>query len=601
MTRERARQKLLVETGGHAPRQAGRKDRKAVEPDSTSAEPQSGTAQLLGMQHALGNRAVMRLVAAKAGRAGGLVPQVQRWEGGEHAKLGDTTGQTIDLGDGVVLTWGQVISIAGDEIGSLQELEEAVKTPAGKAKIRAALENAGTPGAAARTLPAPTPDQKKEQESGYYQLLLDNANHFQSSGMALDEYRKHHSMALDRALRAGLANPTASTTDINRAYLAEAFGQHFLTDMFSAGHIRTPRTEIMEYYTKTFAPKVIDNFIANARKRLEDGLYAQAAAQSRGARWFEGRAREKIRAKLDKMINEGLDKLQGGKAELTDLFGKGLAGVISGAIHDAEGARGTMVSSVNNPTPWKAMGDSRLDNPENAINKQQAELAVKAGLSDVQKAYAIGQKEGALRKSVPDPSRLPEKVFFKFNSDALIGNSTSELEQAAAYLIYNPGTHLEMVGHTDPIGTDADNEGLGMRRAEAITRFLLGQQVPPAQLTTTSRGEQMLATTNPKQYNLNRRVEFLWTSRPVMMTPLGGTPSSEQIAFQRALEALQAEVGPPYANVENFLPQAVTGMNPDLPDWHWDSMSPSLEADINAWVASRFTPPLRPQVPAPDN
>jgi outer membrane protein OmpA-like peptidoglycan-associated protein len=558
--------------------------------------------QVLRMQNAFGNRAVQRMVARQRGAvpSGRTGPRVQRWEGQEHAKLGDATGMQIELGDGILLTWGQVIAVAGDEIGSLEELEEAVKTPAGKARIRAALESAGVPGSAAATLPAPTADQKKEQESHYYTLLLDNTTHFQSGGAALDEWRKHHSMALDRALRAGIQNPAASSTEINKAYLAEAFGQHFLTDMFSAGHIRTPRSEIADFYVNTFAPKVIDNLINNLRRRLEDGIYAQVSAQSRRARWFEGTARERIRAALDEIINENMGKLKGGKAELTGLFGKGLAGVISGAIHDAEGARGTMVNSVAQPTPWKAMGDSRLDSPENAINKQQAELAVKAGLADVQRAYEIGQDEGALKQTVPAPERLPDRIYFTFNSDAVASSANDVLEKAVAYLIYNPDTHLELVGHTDPIGTDDFNDGLGMRRAEAITRFLFDRKVPPLQVGTSTRGKKQLATTNPKQYKLNRRVEFMWTSRPVLATPLGGTPDAGQIAFGRASQALAAELGPPYRNVENFLPQEATGLNPALPDWHWDTMSPDLEKDINSWVGSRFTKDLQSKLLSSD-
>lgn len=72
---------------------------------------------------------------------GGGARLIARFVGSEHAELGDTTNATIDLGDGVELTWGQVVAIAGDEYGTVEELEAATRTPEGKAKLRAALED----------------------------------------------------------------------------------------------------------------------------------------------------------------------------------------------------------------------------------------------------------------------------------------------------------------------------------------------------------------------------------------------------------------------------------------------------------------------------
>lgn len=50
----------------------------------------------------------------------GSSPEIlQRWGSGEHMELGDITGETIDIGGGVELTFGQVVALAGDEFGSL--------------------------------------------------------------------------------------------------------------------------------------------------------------------------------------------------------------------------------------------------------------------------------------------------------------------------------------------------------------------------------------------------------------------------------------------------------------------------------------------------
>src|SRR4051794_6612868 len=134
---------------------------------------------VLSLQQQVGNKGVVSLLSQRRARA------VQRFEGPEHRAIGSVTGMQIDLGNGVVLDWGQVVAIAGDEVGTEDELREWVETDTGKAKIRAALENADVPGGGADLLPAPTDDQKKEQKTRYYLLALDNPSHFPQGGEAL--------------------------------------------------------------------------------------------------------------------------------------------------------------------------------------------------------------------------------------------------------------------------------------------------------------------------------------------------------------------------------------------------------------------------------
>jgi outer membrane protein OmpA-like peptidoglycan-associated protein len=530
----------------------------------------------------------------------GAARPLQRFTGPEHATIGNATGVQIDLGDGVVLDWGQVVAIAGDEVGTEDELRAWVGTTVGKQKILAALNNAEVPGDAVRMLPAPTPEQKEEQETRYHLLLLDNVSHFAAGGSALNTWREHHVRALTTALRLGLANPVSTTTELNNAYITEAFGQHYLSDMFSGGHIRTPRGEIAEWYVDTFAPKVIDSMILNLRQRLEDGIYRQVSAQSNMAWFFEGTAREKIRATLDDMIAKNIAKLKGGRQELTEYLGKAMAGIISGAIHDVEGRRGVMVASQAHPDPWKAMGDSRLEEND-TVNKEMAQAAVVAGLDDVNRAFAIGQREGVFKELIPPPTTLPSRIFFKFNSEAVPGSAVASLDGAAAYLAYNPDSHLELVGLTDPIGTDDYNDALGMRRAEAIGARILAHGVASSQVELSSLGERQPATLDPRQYARNRRVEFIWTDRLASATPTGGTQDDAAIAFQRAQQAVLDEIGPPFTAVERFIPAEIPGANPDLPDWRWgkmsywrwDTMSPGLKVDIKDWVSRRFTKKLQ--------
>ena len=213
-------------------------------------------------------------------------------------------------------------------------------------------------------------------------------------------------------------------------------------------------------------------------------------------------------------------KLKGGKEELTAYFGKVVAGIISGSMHDAEGSRGVVVSSAAHPEPWTALGDGGLDDPKGKldaatrmVNKEQAQAAVMASLAQVDKAYEIGQRETVLKEALPEPDALPSKVYFPFASADVVPDGQRAIEQAAAFLHFNRDTRVDLTGHTDPVGTDEDNEALGQRRADTVLKAITELSVPASQVGAHSMGEKALVSANPRRYNLDRRVEFGWANQ----------------------------------------------------------------------------------------
>jgi len=73
----------------------------------------------------------------------------------------------------------------------------------------------------------------------YLALLLTNWDHFGSR--AVTAYSAGHKTALQQAL---IAHQTQKQDDLDLAYAMNAFADHYLSDLFSAGHIRTPRKEL---------------------------------------------------------------------------------------------------------------------------------------------------------------------------------------------------------------------------------------------------------------------------------------------------------------------------------------------------------------------
>ena len=85
----------------------------------------------------------------------------------------------------------------------------------------------------------------------YLDLAVVNMDHFGRD--AQKAYMAVHSYALTEALKlhgTDLTSP-AGQKALKRAYAINAFGDHFLTDLFAAGHVRTPRRPLYEISTTT--------------------------------------------------------------------------------------------------------------------------------------------------------------------------------------------------------------------------------------------------------------------------------------------------------------------------------------------------------------
>ncbi|HXH11246.1 MAG TPA: OmpA family protein [Alphaproteobacteria bacterium] len=117
---------------------------------------------------------------------------------------------------------------------------------------------------------------------------------------------------------------------------------------------------------------------------------------------------------------------------------------------------------------------------------------------------------------VAPPERRVERivlqpVHFEFDKSSLTPLGRRVLDEAAEKLIENPNLSVEIEGHTDSIGTELYNLGLGKRRAEAVKGYLvLRHRIDPARMTTLSYGEARPIADNRTEEGraLNRRVEF---------------------------------------------------------------------------------------------
>jgi OOP family OmpA-OmpF porin len=106
-------------------------------------------------------------------------------------------------------------------------------------------------------------------------------------------------------------------------------------------------------------------------------------------------------------------------------------------------------------------------------------------------------------------------VYFDFDKSTLKPEAIAVLNQAAALLDKHERVVVEVAGHTDSVGTEAYNQALSMRRADAVRDYLVSKGVKASRLTAKGYGESQPVASNDTDAGRaeNRRVELIVLDR----------------------------------------------------------------------------------------
>ena len=101
-------------------------------------------------------------------------------------------------------------------------------------------------------------------------------------------------------------------------------------------------------------------------------------------------------------------------------------------------------------------------------------------------------------------------AFFDFDKATLKPEGKAKLDELTTQL---GGINLEViiaVGHTDSVGTDAYNQKLSVRRADAVKSYLVSKGVESNRVYTEGKGEKQPVASNATAEGRakNRRVEI---------------------------------------------------------------------------------------------
>lgn len=102
-------------------------------------------------------------------------------------------------------------------------------------------------------------------------------------------------------------------------------------------------------------------------------------------------------------------------------------------------------------------------------------------------------------------------ILFDFNSASLQANARPSLGDLASSMNKNNNTELEIIGHTDSVGSDSYNQTLSENRAKSVYNYLVAQGVDRARMATSGMGETKPVASNDTEAGRaqNRRVQIM--------------------------------------------------------------------------------------------
>lgn len=106
-----------------------------------------------------------------------------------------------------------------------------------------------------------------------------------------------------------------------------------------------------------------------------------------------------------------------------------------------------------------------------------------------QQAAPPPQPQQAAPAPAPRPAMRFGPVHFEFDKAALTQADRDTLAVAVKFLTDNPTARIDVIGHTDNVGTEEYNIRLGSRRAMAVRAYLVNAGVAEGRITTSTRGE----------------------------------------------------------------------------------------------------------------
>ncbi|MGH9223364.1 MAG: hypothetical protein ACRD2W_06170 [Acidimicrobiales bacterium] len=307
-------------------------------------------------------------------------------------------------------------------------------------------------------------DVERRVRDRFLALAANNDDHFVAPGVsdvatgsgfpaALSAYHHLHQVALDEAGRLGRREG-----DISVAMAREAAAQHYLTDAFAAGHLRTPVADIRRFWKSRYR-----SFWQHLQRKV-------AADTARALRDLSAIIRLVPQRALYRQTLSVLTERTGQYPELS------MGDLVARVFHDWDNVHGLRVDGGG-----VVFGDGHVGE---GVTHDLALAAVTAGIDDIEIAFKLGASESrltgqALYARVRDITGAAGEAF---RAEERVPRLSAD-DPPQNWLAADAGALWEspMVGTTgttvgQALGTMMEADGEFIRQVESLGQGLAGGQ-----------------------------------------------------------------------------------------------------------------------------
>lgn len=171
---------------------------------------------------------------------------------------------------------------------------------------------------------------------------------------------------------------------------------------------------------------------------------------------------------------------------------------------DGDGINDEVDRCPNQPGTAKYNGCPIPDTDGDGVNDEEDRCPTVAGPA---RNGGCPEKAQVMQSKVDTIAR---QIYFATGKATLLGKSFQKLTSLATLLKQNSDLGMDIAGHTDNVGSDANNLKLSQARADAVLKYLKSKGVPLSRITSKGYGESIPIADNSTEEGraLNRRVEL---------------------------------------------------------------------------------------------
>jgi len=170
-------------------------------------------------------------------------------------------------------------------------------------------------------------------------------------------------------------------------------------------------------------------------------------------------------------------------------------------LPDDEGSQGSVAVLEAGGKPGQAVIDA---------GNSRTKLGTSSPVTRPLGENGLKKQEAALLTSLP-PAARSFLLYFDQGTVTLTPESVLALNAIKAEIAVRSGPEVQVTGHTDTIGSEADNDRLSAQRAEEVLNWLASQGIDRSIMSAVGRGERELKEPTVDNFAsaANRRVEII--------------------------------------------------------------------------------------------